>query len=343
MSASTHIPGRQLSASDIRVRRMAGSIVVALLVFALVGPVSAQADDFEISIPVDTVVRGVEAGSIVPLTDPPVLSPEDLVGRECTVVASSENQTSVHPNNHLVVSTGESEVRIEDVESAPALTTNATGNVILGPEVTISLVMGPDRAFSAGIDVTIDCAPGATTTTRATTSSSIEPSTTAPGSSTTTVDGSTTTLDSSTSSVVSSTTTLETSTTTGTEPTTTTMGEGSGTDGTITTEASTTSIDDETDETEVLPFTGFGDDGRMGLFALALVGLGLMLVVGGRVVGVGGLPWATRCGQCDRPAEFATPHGKLCMTHTRRALHADTELWVPRRIDAGGSSGWLPG
>ena len=78
----------------------------------------------------------------------------------------------------------------------------------------------------------------------------------------------------------------------------------------------------------------------MGLFALALVAVGLMLVVGGRTMGDLGNPWASRCGSCEMEAEFLTPHGKLCMTHTRKALHEDSELWVPRSIQSSNSPAW---
>lgn len=270
-----------------------GAGIVAVLLFALVVPVDAATDEFEVSIPVETVVRGAEPGAVVTLTDPPVVAPEDLVGRECTVVARSENQSSVHPGNDLVVVTGESQVRIADVEAEPGIAINASGTVLLGPDVRISLIAGQDGVFSAGIDVTVDCAPGATTTTRATT----------------TTEG-----------------------VTSTDAATTTMGEGSGTDGTVTTEASTTSMGDEVEETEVLPFTGPNDDDRLGMFAMALIGLGLMLVVVGRTLGLGSF-WSARCARCDAAAEYVTPHGKLCMKHMRRALFEDSELWVPARID----------
>lgn len=323
MSGSTHIPGRRLSASEHWARRLSGIFVSVTLLFALVGPASAASDDFEVRIPVNTVVRDVAPGTVVPLTDPPVASPADLVGRECTVVARSENQSSVHPDNDLIVATGESDVRIKDVESAAGLTTNATGRVILGSDVSVLLVMGPDGVFSAGIDVTVDCAPGATTTTQATTSTTEVSDTEV----TTTIEAPTTTTGATTTSLQAS--------------TTTTTGNG-GTEGTTTTEPSTTTSEDETETTDTLPFTGSEDDGQLGLFALALVGTGLMLIVGGRAFAGFRLPWSSRCGRCDRDAEFVTPHGKLCMTHTRRALHEDSELWVPSRIDPE-SSRWLAG
>lgn len=299
-------------------RGVAGALCVAVLLFALVGPARAASDDFEVSVPVGTFLRGIDPGTVVLLTDPPVQSPGDLVGRDCTVVARSQNQQSTHPNNDLVVETGTSQVRIEDVESAPGATTNASGRVTLGADVTVSLIMGPDGTFSAGVDVTIDCAPDATTTTQASTT-------------TTEISGSevTTTLASTTTTTVtdSSTTTTESSTTTdgGPEPSTT--------------EGPTTTGEPTTTE-ELLPYTGPDDDGRMGLFALALVAVGLMLVVGGRTMGDLPVPWGARCGECGRDAEFSTPHGKLCMTHTRKALNEDSELWVPTRIQSSSPSAW---
>jgi hypothetical protein len=239
------------------VRRAAGLAGVFMLVFSFSGVAGAE-PDFEIDIPIDTVVRG-DAGSVVLLTDPPVEVPSELVGRECVVVAQSENQSSVHPDNHLLVETGNSTVLIEDVESEPGVTVNASGSVVLGENISVSLIMGPDGVFSAGIFVRVDCAPGSTTTTpTSTTTIEISPTTVEQGPTTTSEEG------------VGETTTTEDLA--GTEATTTTSDDGD-----LSGEETTTSVEDEVLSNEVLPFTGPVSD-NIGQIALVLVALGTLLI-----------------------------------------------------------------
>jgi hypothetical protein len=239
------------------VRRAAGLAGVFILAFSLSGVAGAE-PDFEIDIPIDTVVRA-DAGDVVLLTDPPVEVPSELVGRECVVVAQSENQSSVHPDNHLLVETGDSTVLIEDVESEPGATVNASGSVVLGENISVSLIMGPDGVFSAGIFVRVDCAPGSTTTTpTSTTTIEISPTTVEQGPTTTSEEG------------VGETTTTEDLA--GTEATTTTSDGGD-----LSGEETTTSIEDEVLSNEVLPFTGPVSD-NLGRIALVLVALGALLV-----------------------------------------------------------------
>lgn len=247
------------------IRRVAGFILALILAFSLSGIAIADTD-LEINIPIDTVVRNVEAGTVVLLTDPPVEVPSELVGQECTVVAQSKNQSSVHPGNDLLVETGDSQVLIADVEAKPGATVNAIGTVVLSSEITVSLVMGPDEVFSAGVDVLVDCAPGATTTTAA-------PTTTAEVSDTsvTTVeDSSTTTMEPTTTTQPSGNETTTTEDISGGEVTTTISDQ----DVDLTT---TSSIEDEVLGTEVLPFTGPVSD-RLGQIALVLVALGALFL-----------------------------------------------------------------
>lgn len=250
-------------------RRGAGFTLALVLAFSLSG-IAAADTELEINIPIDTVLRDIEAGTVVLLTDPPVEVASDLVGQECTVVARSENQSSVHPGNDLLVETGDSDVLIQDVEAVPGATVNASRTVVMGSEIAVSLIMGPDEVFSAGITVLVDCAPGATTTTAAPTTTSDVSET-----SVTTTDG-------------SSTTTLEPTTTTqppGNE--TTTTEEISGGEVTTTTSeqdddlTTTSSIEDEVLGTEVLPFTGPVSD-RLSQIALVLVALGALFLAAAR-------------------------------------------------------------
>lgn len=38
------------------------------------------------------------------------------------------------------------------------------------------------------------------------------------------------------------------------------------------------------------------------------------------------------CQRCEQPAAFETPHGLLCVDHTREVMEADSSLWMPRAI-----------
>ncbi|MGI9584957.1 MAG: DUF7507 domain-containing protein [Acidimicrobiia bacterium] len=154
------------------------ALLAALVALLTVGVAVAQAAVIEVSI--DTVVRADE-GTVTYLATEN--TPADLIGTMCISVAEARNQSSVHPGNDLIVSSGGESVTLEDVERSPGATTTAGGPLTLGPTVTISLEMGPDEVFSGGITVKIlDCTPPTTTM----------PPTTVP-STTTTVPSTTTT------------------------------------------------------------------------------------------------------------------------------------------------------
>jgi hypothetical protein len=135
------------------------TLVVALIVLGLAGPALAV-DGFNVTIPIDTVVQNVPdgtapEGSITPLQK--VQVPEENLGERCAVAARSQNQDSVHPANNLIVESGSSMVVIPDVEAVAGGTVDADGELTLGSEIDVSLQMGPDEVFSAGIVVVIDC------------------------------------------------------------------------------------------------------------------------------------------------------------------------------------------
>jgi len=110
----------------------------------------------EISIPVSTIVRKIGVGNSKVLTTKTV-TPE-YQGMICSVKATAENQGSVHPGNNLVIASGNESVTLSDVEREAVVLTEATGDLKLADEVTVSLVMGQDDVFSAGMDVVLTCA-----------------------------------------------------------------------------------------------------------------------------------------------------------------------------------------
>ena len=137
-------------------RRVMATTTMALAIFALAPTVLATHGNFETSIPITTIVRAPEGSETILAS---VDVDDGLVGELCAVSAVSENPDSVHPNNDLVVSTGRTAVLLPDVESQPNGMVVANGILELGPQITVTLVMGPDEVFSAGIAVSVECGP----------------------------------------------------------------------------------------------------------------------------------------------------------------------------------------
>jgi hypothetical protein len=130
----------------------------------------------EISIPVETIVKATQ-GSTTHLATAEV--PEDFANHVCQVRAYAQNQESTHPDNDLLVESGDSQVLLADVEAEPNQVIDAEQALELGEVITVSLIMGPDEVFSAGIEVQVECLPAETTTTIATTTTVAETTTTA--------------------------------------------------------------------------------------------------------------------------------------------------------------------
>ena len=116
---------------------------------------ATSTNDHLISIPVTEVVRNVGVGSTTELASEDV--DEEYVGMDCMVKAIALNQGSVHPGNNLVVASGGDSVTLEDVEREAGVNTIANDDLTLGNVVTVSLVMGEDDVFSAGIKVKLYC------------------------------------------------------------------------------------------------------------------------------------------------------------------------------------------
>lgn len=234
--------------TSLRARGRTPVLSAAVLLVVMVIATSAQAAHayIEISIPIDTVVRA-DRDSTTQLTTADV--PAGFAEHACTVLAHAENQTSVHDGNDLVVASGTSQVVLSDVEAEPGQIVEATGQLVLGDVITVSLVMGPDEVFSAGIEVIVECLEEEPTTSTTTTTTTAEVSPT---------EATTTTL-----------------------PTTTTSAAVIDTEVTTPATSSSTSIADEVLGTEVLPFTGIAGPG-FGMLGLALLASGALFVAGAR-------------------------------------------------------------
>ena len=163
---------------------------VSTLVVGL--PMSAGAQDVLIQIDLDTVVTGPEGSEHVLASEE---VPDDLVGSECNVSAVSTNQGSVHPGNDLVISSNGDQLVLEDVEGEAFGERELEGPLTLGAELTVTLVLGPDGVFSAGMVVEVRCTATETTTTIGadTTTTTVMGTTTSVEASPTTVEETTTT------------------------------------------------------------------------------------------------------------------------------------------------------
>lgn len=234
-------------------RRTAGLTVLLGMTPLLLMTSTAAGQEVAIEIPLSTIVRGDE-GSRHLLAQVEV--PAEEIGRECSSNAVVHNQESVHPGNDLVVVSGGDQLVLADVEGEAGGETTADGTLILGTDITVTLVMGPDGVFSAGMTVNVIC-PVETTTTPPTTVEDSSTTSEEPSSTVTTNPETTTTSEvagTSSSSTVPPTTVLGSSTST-TQPTVTT--------------AST------------LPFTGADSKALARVGVLALVtGAGLVLLAG---------------------------------------------------------------
>jgi hypothetical protein len=244
--------------SNVVTRRLAGAVVALVAVLML--PLVASAETFSVSLPT-RVVRGA-TGDRVDFGARQV--PAGLVGQTCTVVATGNNNTSVHVGNDLVVDSASS-VRLFGVEDSRNKTTVAAGTITLGNSVRFILVLGPDPVFSADLNVIFDCQAPATTTTSTTSSST-----------TSTTEASTTTTEPPTTTTEPPTTTVPESTTT-TEPPTITTADTSTTTTEPEVEQETTSTTAASSES-TLPFTGAGSD-TLGMVAFLAVAAGGGLVM----------------------------------------------------------------
>ncbi len=159
-----------------RVAVVAGLISIVGLALA---QLPASADHGTISVPIDTVVRAGQ-GEVVQL-DSTAINPE-LVGATCEYEFHSTNQESVNPGNDLILSTGGTETVIPGVEDAPDQELDVAGSVTLGETLTVSVRIGPNEIFSAGLSVELVCdiedVPSTTSTTAPETTTTTAPETT---------------------------------------------------------------------------------------------------------------------------------------------------------------------
>ncbi len=142
-------------------------------------PIAAGAADI-LTIPVNGVSWGNPGSSqLVASTGVPA----DLIGKNCAVIGTSGNGSSIHPGNDLVIVSGDESIVISDFEDTGNAIHRVSSVRTLGTSVEVYLRFGQDGVSSGGVTVSIaDCvepAP-ATTTTMPAPATTVAPTTAAP-------------------------------------------------------------------------------------------------------------------------------------------------------------------
>ena len=228
------------------------AVAVVSLCGVVVVPTTAEAQGDVISIDFDDVVFA-PAGSLVPVGSVAVAS--DLQGRTCRTSVITANQSSIHPENDLLLTTGGSTARIEDVEDFTNGTNSWLVDLTLGSTIDMSVEMGPDGISSLGFTVEVDCSEPLVGTTAPVLASSVTTTTTTTSTTTTS-----TTVGSETTSTTTTTappTTVESTTTETTATTSTTSSAPSSTQLQVqeTTTTIATTVSSTTAPTVTIPTT----------------------------------------------------------------------------------------
>jgi hypothetical protein len=141
--------------------------MLAMLV-VLIGAAPASADECqeeEILIRFDGNVFGSE-GEIVRVVE--VAVDAHLVGATCFGTVTVENNSSEHPGNDFIITSGGTSVEIPDFERIAGKVTTTTQKLLLGGSITASIRLGPHGVASLAGDTVVVasiCQPPPTTTT----------------------------------------------------------------------------------------------------------------------------------------------------------------------------------
>lgn len=131
--------------------RLVAVVGLFAMVAAAFNPAAGAQD---ISIDTGGVAYGAE-GEIIVIADQAVDA--SLVGQTCTGTVSVGNNESVHPNNDLIITSGDLSVTIPNVEEGANDISTGTGSVLLGETIRVELQFGADGVTSGGLTLTFDC------------------------------------------------------------------------------------------------------------------------------------------------------------------------------------------
>jgi hypothetical protein len=131
-------------------------IVVALataMLYATIGTTASQTGtgtvDFIATLTLATA-KGPEGTKVVVATFD---VPAEFQGQTCPTKFASQNNESTHEGNALILTSAGGEIVLENVEDVANSKTEGTGNITLGPKLTVTMVIGPDEESSGGIAV----------------------------------------------------------------------------------------------------------------------------------------------------------------------------------------------
>lgn len=147
---------------------MPRAVVVLAMLAVLFGAAPALADECqeeEILIRFDGNVFGRE-GDVVQVAM--VAVDAHLVGATCIGTATVENNSSAHPGNDFIITSGGTSVGIPDFERIAGKVTTANSALVLGESITASIRLGPHGVASLAGDTVVVvsvCRPPPTTTT----------------------------------------------------------------------------------------------------------------------------------------------------------------------------------
>jgi LPXTG-motif cell wall-anchored protein len=140
--------------SGMGVGAPAAAIAVALVP---VGVASAA----DLTIPIDTLIdAGVAEGQEAPLE---TVATGALEGATCSVRSvRDDDRGETHPGNDLVVTSSGETLTLANVEGSAAVV-EGSSTITLGPTISVTLMMGSDEVFAAGITIEFDCGVTAVT------------------------------------------------------------------------------------------------------------------------------------------------------------------------------------
>jgi len=130
------------------------AVAAATTGLVLVSAGAASADQIVIEVPQQSV-SALPRGTLYLLAERGVA--REHQGLVCSGQIAAQNNASIHPGNHLRVSTGTSEVVLNDVEGSANKITPLATPITLGSLIRIHLIMGPDEWFSGGLLLELQC------------------------------------------------------------------------------------------------------------------------------------------------------------------------------------------
>jgi hypothetical protein len=91
--------------------------------------------------------------------------PPEFQGLTCPTNFTSTNNVSTHPGNALILTSAGGSITLENVEDTANTSVPGSGNITLGPGLTVTMRLGPDGESSGGAAVgAFTCTPTTTTT-----------------------------------------------------------------------------------------------------------------------------------------------------------------------------------